>query len=66
MKKCKKFILPIVLCLLVSGLTGCGSITRNSCPVCMYRFDLSDFEKLNANNQIYVMDIYDYCEGENK
>ena len=56
----------MLLCLLASGLTGCAKSVKNNCPVCMYKFDLSDFEKLNAQNQIYIMDIEDYCEGINK
>ena len=66
MNVCKKFTLLIVLCLLISGLIGCASGAKNSCPVCMYRFDLSDFEKLNAQNQIYVMDVMEFCEGSKK
>jgi len=30
----------------------------------MYRFDLTDFEKLNVQNQIFVMDFTDYCEDK--
>lgn len=67
MNVCKKFIPLILLCLLMSGLTGCARYGgRNSCPVCMYRFDLSDFEKLNAQNQIYIMDVTEFCEGSKK
>jgi len=30
----------------------------------MYRFDLGDFEKLNAQNQVFIMDFIDYCEAK--
>ena len=66
MNECKKFILLILLCLLASGLIGCAKSVKNSCPLCMYKFDLSDFEKLNAHNQVYIMDVEDYCEGVSK
>lgn len=66
MTECKRYILLIVLCLLVSVLTGCASVRGSNCPVCMYRFDLSEFEKLNERNQIFVMDFTEFCEGEKK
>ena len=63
-EKCKRFILLILLCLLMSVLIGCANTVKTSCPICMYRFDLTDFEKLNVQNQIFVMDFTDYCEDK--
>ena len=44
--------------------TNAATATSSRGPVCQYRFDFSDYEKLNDANQVYILNIDDYCFGE--
>lgn len=65
----KTAIKAVLLCLVMSALSGCtGSLARNSAAVCFPPWDFADpaITELNASNWGKVVGIACVCDPKNK